>query len=578
LNIKIFAWRYPKPFDPPLEELYQTFYSEQFFKPIRLSILIGSIIFFAFAIDDILELEIAPHSFLVRFPISLMGLALWFYMGKCQKQAQPQIQLVAFWVAVIAMGGLLAMPMMAHNIQFMEGFQTGIIILIAYIFGPLHAPVIASLLICIIATLLLLVLGLDLAVPYGRLLEISFDLLIMTFIGTYLGWQLEAFSRQAFLDQRSLHNKRLLVEQAMQDKTELLRNASHNLSQPIQALSSYTSTLEDALAKDNLPLAHQATAKLAGSVDLLIDSFQQILSLSVIDSGTYQPQIAPLAINRTLGKIGQQYSAHAENKGLRLKIILREKPPLSVCTDESVLVQVLGNLVDNAIKYSQQGWVLVNTSKHPNNTLRLHIVDTGRGIAAHQHDNIFKEFVRLDQGPCPDTGIGIGLAYVDKALKTLPGHKLGFYSREDMGSHFYLDMPIATAAIGNTANQEQHAGYILLVDNDQYTLYALAKYLNQLGYHTETAVSAIESKQVLENYLAIPLLVITDLHLDSPACAEAVVRHVHNICGPIPIIVTSHEHADSPPATINIQDQCYPLLKKPLCHSTLVQTIKELLA
>ncbi len=559
MNFKIFAWRYPKPFDPPLEALYQTFYCEQFFKPIRLSVLIGSIIFFAFSLTDLLDLDIAPYAWLVRLPISLAGLALWFYMGKHQNQARPQIVPIAFWAAAIAMGGLLALLLIARNTQYMAGYQTGVLILFAYIFGPLHVPIVPATLLCITATLILLLLGLDLAVPVGDLLEATFELLIMGVVGAYLGWQLEAFSRQSFLDQRTAHSKHLLAEQAVQDKTELLRNASHNLSQPIQALSSYTSTLEDALAKGNLPLAHHATAKLAGSVDLLIDSFQHMLNLSVIDSGTYQPQIAPIAINRTLSKIGQQHSAHADNKGLRLKIILREKPPLTVCSDESVLVQVLGNLVDNAIKYSQQGWVLVNTSKRPNNTLRLHIVDTGRGI---------------------------GLAYVDKAVKTLPDHKLGFYSREYMGSHFYLDMPVATAAIGNAAPQQSvnpapQAGYILLVDNNRQALDALALYLNQLGYHTETAVSAIESKQVLENYLATPHLVITDRHLDSPTCAEAVVRHVHNMCGPIPIIVTSHEHADFPsatPATVNMLGQHYPLLKKPLCQHTLVQTIQKLIA
>jgi len=459
-------------------------------------------------------------------------------------------------------------------------------IIIAYIYGPLFTPIIPATIISLSSVFVVLLIGIRFAVPVIPLSESAFDLSMMIIVSAFSRYQLEVFSRRSFLDKRTAdleravaNEKRQLAEQATLEKINFLRNASHNLRQPTQALSSYSLLLDRALQHKNMASANEAARNVSYAIDLLADAFNKILNISKIDNDNYEPNITDVSINEFLETIQRQYTRQAEQKGIRLKVVQREKLPLMICTDKLVLQQILGNLVDNAIKYTNSGWVLISTTKSSKG-IRIHIIDSGIGISTDHRQAIFKEFFRSNE-QSEEQGMGIGLSYVDKAIHHLPKHQLGYSSTLDRGTHFYIDTPAYEEQPINTQPQEkttvylESGKYILLVDDNKMVLDAIGKQLTAQGCIIEKAASVSEMKQILKEQFRSFDLVITDLRLGDGETAETIIRNVHNASEKIPIIILTGEMISE--ETISLLDADYPLLKKPVSNEQLLQAIAHAL-
>jgi signal transduction histidine kinase/CheY-like chemotaxis protein len=594
MPMKFLNWLLPEPFEHAVEDAYQKDNGSQMLKQIKLAMMMVAMVGLVSTIWDFPNLEADPKTWIVKFPMTVTWVGLWIYLEKRPNQAKPWLCYLSIFAMGIASADVLAMLAILGKAEYYLRLYPGIIVIFAYVYGPFAIPVRLGILFGLLTTATMLALGVSLGVPAQILGSSVFFLIAMNFAGAYTRHQLEAYARRSFLDKRAALLERMeadmarqiadynqtLAEQAGSDITQFLRNSSHNLRQPLQALNSYSTALEMALDSGDPRLIRQVAGRLISSIDSLSKSFDRLLDISRLATEKQSAALADVPVDRILNFIAVQYNPAAEKKGIRLKIAAGQKARRQVRTDEIMLQQVLGNLVDNAIKYTRAGWVLVKARKPQGGMLRLDIIDTGTGIPEAEQAHVFKEFYRM-QGQQQEYGFGIGLAYVEKAIGKLGGHRLGFKSRPGAGTHFFIDIPLAAAgtpqAGESLASEAGLAGvFVLLVDDDTDVLQALGEQLLCWGCVVEKASSVAETRCVLEDNINAPDLLITDLWLRGGETAEDVIRCAQESCGRKPVIVIT---GDTKPSEVAARLALHHIvLKKPFNQSLLLQGITAALA
>lgn len=238
--------------------------------------------------------------------------------------------------------------------------------------------------------------------------------------------------KQALTDQLMARTREL--QRLNQERSRFFASASHDLRQPVHALALFSRALQRDLAGHALqPVAArvvQATEAVSGLLNAMLD-------ISRIDAGTVQPQPAEVAIDQIFLRLAQLFEPRASEAGIELRF---HTGPEVLTTDSELVLRILANFVDNAIKYSDGGGILIS-ARARGEQVRLAVWDTGRGIAAPHLELIFDEFYQVDN-PQRDVahGLGIGLAIV-KRLAQLVGGRVGVRSRPGRGSVFWLELP-----------------------------------------------------------------------------------------------------------------------------------------
>jgi len=216
-------------------------------------------------------------------------------------------------------------------------------------------------------------------------------------------------------------------------------SASHDLRQPLHAITLFSDVLASRLGdSEHGPLVKN----IGNSVDLLESHFSQLLNISRIEAGVTAPELEDFDLQALVRRVYGEFLAEAARKGLRLRI---HAPSLPVRSDPLLVARILGNLVSNAIRYTDQGSILV-AARRRRGEASLEVWDTGIGIAPDRQRAVFEEFVQLGN-PERDLqkGTGLGLAIV-KRLAALLGHPLTMRSHPGRGTRFRLRLPLASPA------------------------------------------------------------------------------------------------------------------------------------
>jgi signal transduction histidine kinase len=233
---------------------------------------------------------------------------------------------------------------------------------------------------------------------------------------------LEALARQA-MGQMELRRALEEAERTARYRSRLMAVMGHDLKQPVNIINMCLTLLEPQLQgeedEQTLGYAKAAIETLSGELDSLARA-----------SGMGQENVrfAPVPIQRVFDNLRLNWRLRARSKGLRLRIIDSDA---FVETDEKLLGTILGNLVGNAIKYTEKGGVLVGLRPHGGG-YRIDVWDTGVGIPDSQRDTIFDSFNQLDS---QSEGLGLGLAIVRRTAELL-GYDIGVRSRTGRGSCF----------------------------------------------------------------------------------------------------------------------------------------------
>ncbi|MDE2448103.1 MAG: PAS domain S-box protein [Gammaproteobacteria bacterium] len=314
--------------------------------------------------------------------------------------------------------------------------------------------------------------------------------------------------------QTELMQARESADRANLAKSRFLATASHDLRQPLQTLSLLNGTLRR-VVRDSV--AAEAVGQQGQAIDAMSRLTNALLDISKLESGAIRPDPADFAVAALFEEMRNEFASVAASKGLELRI---EATIPSAHSDPSLVGQILRNLVSNAIKYTQKGWVRLRSAPCPTG-VRLEVADSGIGIPADHLPYIYDEFYQV--GVASNTsreGYGLGLSIVHRLVRLL-GLKLDVHSEVGHGSTFALEMPAGTAQAKSVtaapADVPGHEGShaparILLVDDDAGVRNATAMLLRVEGYIVACAASLAEAKQALRESPTIDV-VIADYHL-----------------------------------------------------------------
>lgn len=355
--------------------------------------------------------------------------------------------------------------------------------------------------------------------------------------------------------------KKDMAERANTAKSRFFAAASHDLRQPLHALSLFVATLKARNRQaETQPLIDNIEASTA-AMELL---FNALLDISRLDAGAIEPHPVHFSLDRLFSDLDKQFSALAADKQLRLRF--RGSVP-ALYSDPLLLERILVNLVANAIRYTDDGGVLV-TCRQRGRTVRLAVYDTGRGIPEDQQDSVFQEFVQLHNAARDRSkGLGLGLAIVSR-LGRLLGHRVVLRSRPGHGSVFSIDVPlgdpslIQAPAAAVVPGKMPTDALVLLVDDESAILRGMAELFDNWNIDLVTAHSVAEAEQWLDSLERIPDVIVTDYRLPDDDGLAVIARLRKRFGRDIPAILVT---GDTAPETLQrITQAGLPLLHKPL--------------
>jgi signal transduction histidine kinase len=213
---------------------------------------------------------------------------------------------------------------------------------------------------------------------------------------------------------------------AVEIKNRFLASAAHDIRQPVHALGLYADWLGS-----EPELVHELAPKIVESTKAVNQLFDSLFDLARLDSGKIKLNIEQVDLAQLLHDLEVQYRPLCESKGLQFRLHVE---PGKVTSDPILLQRIVGNLISNAVKYTQRGGILV-ASRVTASGLRIEIWDTGVGIAPVYQREIFREFYKVPTHAGTEDGFGLGL-YIVARLTHILGHPLNLASRPGRGTVF----------------------------------------------------------------------------------------------------------------------------------------------
>ena len=296
---------------------------------------------------------------------------------------------------------------------------------------------------------------------------------------------------------------KLVAEHANNAKSRFLAAASHDLRQPLSALKLYVSLL-----KRKLPEEHSLLMNMEGCVGGLSNLLSKLLDLSKLEAGVVTPQVGDFAVFDVISQVCAAHAPEADAKSLTLRC---RYSGLAGRTDPVLFQRIVGNLVSNAVQYTERGGVLIGVRRREGRWW-VEVWDTGIGIPADKTAEIFEEFKQLGDD-ARTHGSGLGLTIVAKTASLL-GLQIRVRSRVNRGSLFAVELPLgeqAPVAQRPAFDLRTQGARVAVVDDNAVVLHALALMLEASGNEVFAAATAEAVLAALAG--AVPDIVVSDYRL-----------------------------------------------------------------
>ncbi|MFO7728159.1 MAG: response regulator [Desulfonatronovibrio sp.] len=321
--------------------------------------------------------------------------------------------------------------------------------------------------------------------------------------------------------EQELSDARHKAETANKAKDKFLEAMSHELRTPLNGIMSILQTL----TKADLESSEKEYIQMAlDSSRQLLVSINKILELSSLQKGMRSVYRQPFNLLQEMAKIAGLFMPMARNKNLDLDFAVSENISGSYIGDISIIRQIIWNLVENAIKFTSQGEILLKVSEyeHKNTgqdngllSLIFEVNDTGQGISREFQDKLFEPFGIFDDELFnSQEGSGVGLS-VCKQLADTIGARIGVESAQGKGSRFYLivdlepeDQQEAKEEGGQDKLSEDKVKQIMVVEDEKINMMLIDRMLRTKGFNVLTAADGQEALQVLKQNPDISLILM----------------------------------------------------------------------
>ena len=308
-------------------------------------------------------------------------------------------------------------------------------------------------------------------------------------------------------------------------KSRFLAAVSHDLRQPLAALTLYVDLL-DAHANTHADFS-QLIPRIKNCADNLGLLLGNLLDLSKLQAGAMVPTRTSVPVQGMLDALQSVHAAQAAQKGLQLRV----RPcALTIRTDHTLMLRLLGNLVANAVQHTSRGGVLIAFRRHAQSQW-FTVYDTGIGIAGDKIESIFDEFSQLNR----DSGSGLGLYIVAKTAELL-GLQVRVRSVVGRGSMFAVELPILDPNADLIVSTRQSSTVpgdarlrVALVDDNTEVLQAQTLALEKMGHEVVCATTGMDLLARLDGHA--PDLIVTDYHLADGETGADVIEDARAIFG-----------------------------------------------
>ena len=371
----------------------------------------------------------------------------------------------------------------------------------------------------------------------------------------------------------SLELAKTEAEQANLAKSRFLAAASHDLRQPLQAISLLSGVLRSISIEKRVMDISTQLARASESLDTL---FGSILDISRLEAGAIKPNVVDFSVDTLFARLQSEYGARASAKGLTFTA---GHTAVRLHSDPVLFERIIRNLVENAIRYTREGGVALTLVESVDG-IEVSVTDSGIGINQPEQERIFQEYYQVTKSPeAQEIGMGLGLAIVRRLCELLT-FRISVQSRAGSGSVFCVTIPkelVASAAPSLEAKPPPShldlSGHrVLVIDDDPLVREALKAALAAWG----ATVSCCAALSKLEDQLAqtpVPSIAIIDYRLAEGPLGLEVAQQIYERLPAIQRIMMTGELLLDP----HLEAIGMPILRKPVSHDELARLLGRLI-
>lgn len=368
------------------------------------------------------------------------------------------------------------------------------------------------------------------------------------------------------------------AEESNKLKTAFLMNMTHEIRTPLNGILGFMdllkeTSLDEDSRNDYIELINQSAGR-------LVKTMNDIIEMSKIQSGAYELEPVKVELQEFMAERFEYCIKQKRNQNLDIRLMVEpEVSGKNITADKFKLESVVNKLIDNAYKFTSTGFIELGCRTSLNNSVIIHIKDTGEGIPAERLHAIFDVFVQADLSLTRNhEGAGLGLSIV-KAYVELMGGKIFVESETGIGSTFFIEFPLETEPI---ATEEQNSpqyetdvpriAKVLVAEDDETCVKYLNSVLSIYNLEVITARNGEEAIDLLKNNSDIAFILM-DIKMPVMDGIEAT-KQIRLFDQNIPIIAQT-AHAFTTDRDAALKSGCNEFLTKPVTRERLLDIIRK---